>query len=147
MEHARGEDDVRHYLVEPYILAADVYQLSGQVGRGGWTWYTGAAGWMYRVWIEEMLGMKIHGDEMTLDPVIPGDWPGFSLRYRRGQAVYEITVERLQGTDLKSVPIRLELDGRPLEGNTVPMERAFIKHRVRVIMGADQRGEISSGPA
>jgi cyclic beta-1,2-glucan synthetase len=55
------------------------------VSRCDWTWYTGAAGWIYRAWIEEMLGMKIQGDEMILDPVIPADWPGFSLRYRRGQ--------------------------------------------------------------
>jgi cyclic beta-1,2-glucan synthetase len=125
--------------------------INGRVGRGGWTWYTGAAGWMYRVWIEEMLGMKIQGDEMTLDPVIPADWPGFSLRYRCGQAVYEITVERA-GTIPDTAPIpgrgvlRLALDGRPLAGTTLPLERAFIKHRVKAIVGAGRREETTSGP-
>jgi cyclic beta-1,2-glucan synthetase len=133
IEHAREEDGARRYLVEPYVLAADVYRLSGQVGRGGWTWYTGAAGWMYRVWIEEMLGMKVLGDEMTLNPVIPRDWPGFSLRYRRGEAVYEIVVENPEG--VAGGVLRVELDGRLLAGNTVPLERSFIKHRVRVVLG------------
>ncbi len=94
--------------------------------------------------------MKIHGDEMTLDPVIPGDWPGFSLRYRRGQAVYEITVENPER--VQRGVLRVELDGRPLNRGqapfpaenepvpVVPLEQAFIKHRVRVIMGNGQRG-------
>jgi cyclic beta-1,2-glucan synthetase len=133
VERARGEDDARRYLVEPYVVAADVYRLSGRLGRGGWTWYTGAAGWMYRVYLEDILGMKIRGDEMILDPVIPRAWPGFSLRYKRGQAVYEIAVENPQGVS-RGV-LRVELDGRPLKGNTVPLEKGFLKHRVRVIMG------------
>ncbi len=90
--------------------------------------------------------MKIQGDQMTLDPVIPGDWPGFSLRYRRGQAVYEITVENPGRRRTRGV-LRVELDGRPLEGNTVPLERAFIKHRVRVVMGSPPQGDMTSGPA
>ncbi|MGH2367239.1 MAG: GH36-type glycosyl hydrolase domain-containing protein, partial [Chloroflexota bacterium] len=69
VEHARTPEDVDRYKVEPYVVAADVYNLAGHVGRGGWTWYTGSSGWMYRVWLEEVLGFKLRGDRLTLDPV------------------------------------------------------------------------------
>ncbi len=82
VEHARDEQDYERYKVEPYVMAGDVYALEGHVGRGGWTWYTGAAGWIYRVWLEEVLGFKRRGDRLTIKPVIPKDWPGFRLRYR-----------------------------------------------------------------
>ena len=82
IEHARQEKDFASYKVEPYVVAADVSASQGHIGRGGWTWYTGAAGWIYRVWLEEVLGFKLRGDTLTIDPVIPRDWPGFHLRYR-----------------------------------------------------------------
>ena len=64
--------------MEPYVVAADVYALEDQFGRGGWTWYTGSSGWMYRVWIEEILGFKLRGTRLTINPVIPRSWEGFS---------------------------------------------------------------------
>ena len=71
VEHARTPDAVERYRVEPYVVAADVYSLAGHVGQGGWTWYTGSAGWMYRVWMEEVLGMRLRGSVLQIDPVIP----------------------------------------------------------------------------
>ncbi|MES2459676.1 MAG: protein ndvB, partial [Armatimonadota bacterium] len=90
--HTRTSEEADLYKVEPYVVVADIYALEGQVGRGGWTWYTGASGWMYRIWIEEVLGLRVRGDGFTLDPCIPKDWDGFTLRYRRGNGLYEITV-------------------------------------------------------
>jgi len=92
IEHARTPEDCAVYQVEPYVVAADVYSLEGQTGRGGWTWYTGSAGWMYRVWLEEVLGFKLRHDRLIIEPVIPDDWPGFTLTFRYGRTVYRIEV-------------------------------------------------------
>ncbi|MHB1413789.1 MAG: GH36-type glycosyl hydrolase domain-containing protein [Chloroflexota bacterium] len=93
VEHARTPDAVERYRVEPYVVAGDVYSLAGHVGQGGWTWYTGSAGWMYRVWLEEVLGVKLRGNMLEIDPVIPAGWPGFVLRCRLRGVSYEIRVE------------------------------------------------------
>ena len=93
VEHARDEKDCERYKVEPYVIPGDVYSLAGHVGRGGWTWYTGAAAWTYRVWLEEILGFQRRGDTLTINPVIPKDWPGFRLRYRFENTTYRISVE------------------------------------------------------
>ena len=66
----------------------------GRIGQSGWTWYTGSAAWMYRIWIEEVLGFRLRGDRFTVEPSMPADWPGFELTYRHGSTVYEITVSR-----------------------------------------------------
>ena len=84
VEHAREPESVIRYKVEPYVVAADVYNLEGHVGRGGWTWYTGSSGWLYRVWLEEVLGLKLGGDRLRFDPVIPATWDNLILRYRHG---------------------------------------------------------------
>ncbi|TVR67867.1 MAG: glycosyl transferase [Spirochaetaceae bacterium] len=135
IEHARDTEAVWRYAVEPYVIAADVYRLPGRTGRGGWSWYTGSAAWMYRAWVEEILGLKIRGDEMRLDPVIPGHWEGFDLRYRHGEGIYEIRVEnphRYQ-RGVSSV----EVDGRRIpEDGVIHLERGASKHRVLVRMGA-----------
>ncbi|MGA2975557.1 MAG: glucoamylase family protein [Spirochaetia bacterium] len=121
------------YVLEPYVIAADVYRLPGRIGQGGWSWYTGSAAWMYRAWVEEVLGMKIRGDQMRMDPVIPGWWQGFSLRYRHGEALYEIQVENPHGRQ-RGVSW-VEMDGRRLPDEAIPLERALVKHRILVRMG------------
>src|SRR5207244_11943772 len=80
VERAREEESCERYKVEPYVMAGDVYSLADHVGRGGWTWYTGAAAWIYRVWVEEVLGFQRHGDTLKIHPAIPNDWPGFRLQ-------------------------------------------------------------------
>ena len=90
IEHARDAEAVWHYGVEPYVVAADVYRLPGRIGQGGWSWYTGSAAWMYRAWVEEVLGLQIRGEQMQINPVIPATWPGFSLRYRHGETIYSV---------------------------------------------------------
>jgi len=82
------------YKVEPYVMAADVYAAAPHTGRGGWTWYTGSAGWMYRLALESLLGLKLEGDKLRLAPRLPASWPGFKLRYRYRDTVYDISVLR-----------------------------------------------------
>jgi len=94
IEHATDPDSTARYAGEPYAMAGDVSTSPGRCGRAGWTWYTGSSAWMYRVWIEEVLGFKLRGDTLRIEPAIPGDWPGFSLRYRYGSTMYEIDVRR-----------------------------------------------------
>ena len=137
IEHARNAEEVWRYGVEPYVVASDVYRLPGREGQGGWTWYTGSAAWMYRAWIEEVLGVKLCGDRMTIDPVIPRSWDRFSLRLRHGQALYEIEVENPES--LARGVIRVELDGRQLAERVIPLESELVKHRVRVLMGSGDK--------
>ncbi len=97
INHARARADVHRYKVEPYVVAADVYAKAPHVGRGGWTWYTGSAGWMQRAGVESILGLRLRGDVLQFDPCIPKAWPGFAMSLRHGSARYEIQVENPQG--------------------------------------------------
>ncbi|MGO4775708.1 glycosyl hydrolase family 65 protein, partial [Lysobacter sp. 2RAB21] len=89
-------DSAARYKVEPYVLAADVYGVAPHVGRGGWTWYTGSAGWMYRLLTESLLGLHREGDRMRIAPCIPADWPEYQLHYRFGDTRYQIRVRQSQ---------------------------------------------------
>jgi cellobiose phosphorylase len=117
------------YMVEPYTIAADVYTADGHLGRGGWTWYTGSAGWLYRLGVEQILGLRRAGDQLTIAPCLPADWPGFSARYRYGSSTYLIAVERAAGDD--AGPAR-SLDGEPVEGDTILLRDDGASHTVRV---------------
>jgi len=137
IERARDPESVWRYGIEPYVIAADVYRLPGRIGHGGWSWYTGAAAWMYRAWVEEVLGLQVRGDHMLLNPVIPGWWNGFSLRYRHGEAIYEIQVEN-QDKRERGV-LWVEMDGQRLPDGVIPLERGLVKHRILVRMGEPQQ--------
>ena len=95
VNHTRTKEKADHYKTEPYAIAADVYSVPPHAGRGGWTWYTGSAGWTYRVAVESILGLKVTAEALVLDPRIPADWRGFSLRYRLPEdgTLYVFTVE------------------------------------------------------
>ena len=124
---------MRRYSVEPYAVAADVYRLPGRIGRGGWSWYTGSSAWMYRAWVEEVLGLKVRGNRLLLDPVIPSWWNGFQVQYRHGKAVYAIRVENPEGCE--SGVSWITMDGRPVEGRLLPLTRELVKHAVVLRMG------------
>ncbi|KPK90087.1 MAG: hypothetical protein AMJ88_16640, partial [Anaerolineae bacterium SM23_ 63] len=133
IEHAKEPDEVQRYMVEPYVVAADVYGLPGRVGQGGWTWYTGSAGWMYRVWIEEVLGLKLRGETLTIEPVIPSSWERFTLHYRRGKTHYEIKVEN---PDHVSTGVAwVELDGVRLTESVIPLDDEPGHRSIYVRMG------------
>jgi cyclic beta-1,2-glucan synthetase len=94
VNHALTAEEAAKYRVEPYVVAADVYGVEPHRGRGGWTWYTGASGWLYRAGLEAILGFRKEGDVVTLKPCIPAEWEGFELRIRNGDAVCVINVRR-----------------------------------------------------
>jgi cellobiose phosphorylase len=131
--HATTTEEVQHYKVEPYVACADVYGASPHTGRGGWTWYTGSASWLYRVAIEAILGFQLRGDTLRFDPCIPQSWPGFELGYRHRSATYRILVDNSSGTGrgVRSV----ELDGHRLPNDTVPLTDDLKTHDVRVQLG------------
>ena len=83
------------YKVEPYVVAADVYAVAPHAGRGGWTWYTGSAGWMYRLIVESLLGLQLEGDQLRIAPCIPASWPGFKIAYRYRDTTYDISVSHV----------------------------------------------------
>src|SRR5947209_7319436 len=91
--HAVTPQEVARYKVEPYVVAADVYGAPPHTGRGGWTWYTGSASWLYRVALEAILGFHLEGDRLRLEPCIPSGWSGYELTYRHGSATYHVTVQ------------------------------------------------------
>ncbi|HYM82062.1 MAG TPA: glucoamylase family protein, partial [Candidatus Limnocylindria bacterium] len=126
--------DLRRYKVEPYVVAADVYSVAPHAGRGGWTWYTGSAGWLYRAGLEAILGFRLRGAHLLLDPCIPKAWPGFDIVFKYRSARYEITVENPNGVSRGIVVA--ELDGKTLpEGPTrVPLMEDGA-HKVRVVLG------------
>ncbi|MDQ3287791.1 MAG: cyclic beta 1-2 glucan synthetase [Pseudomonadota bacterium] len=107
VHHGDSAAAVAIYKVEPYVVAADVYAVEPHVGRGGWTWYTGSAGWMYRLVVESLLGLQREGDTLRLAPCIPAEWPGYRMSYRFGASIYQIGVQQIES----GAPSRLTLDG------------------------------------
>lgn len=134
IEHARDAAATWLYGVEPYVVAADVYRLPDRVGQGGWSWYTGSAAWMYRVWIEEVLGLQVRSGQLRINPVIPATWPGFSLSYRHGETIYSIEVENPDGCERGVAWV--EMDGQRVPDGIIAMERILVKHQVVVRMGS-----------
>ncbi len=133
VEHAREPEDVQRYKVEPYVVAADIYALKDRVGQGGWTWYTGSAAWMYRVWLEEIVGFQLRGDQLSLDPTIPTAWNGFTVRYRYHNTPYEIIVENPD--HVNHGVASMELDGQPITGPTLCLENDSAPHTLRIRLG------------
>ena len=130
LTHARTRDDVDTYKVEPYVVAADVYTAKGRIGRGGWTWYTGSASWMYRVGLENILGLKKRGDSLSFEPAVPADWPEFSVVYRHGRTTYSIVVRH--PARVKPGAVELVLDGNRLDGASIPLVDDGGQHEVVV---------------
>ena len=141
IEHSREAQTVDRYRGEPYVVAADVAFAAGKAGRAGWTWYTGSASWMYRIWLEDVLGFQLRGDRLRIHPAIPQNWPGFEIVYKYRTAVYEVTVKREGG-----LLTRIELDGKLLEASTITLFDDGAKHRVMVYLGTSQDSESPAQP-
>jgi cyclic beta-1,2-glucan synthetase len=143
INHGRTPEGIERYRVEPYVIAADVYAHPMHVGRGGWTWYTGSAGWMYRVAIEGLLGLRRRGATFSLDPCIPAMWPGFSLEWRLGATLYRISVEnpahRCRGVGVAS------LDGVDVDPDAIPLADDGATHDVTIVLG--RRGSAAGAGA
>ena len=134
VKHATDPESVRRYKVEPYVVAADIYGRPPHTGRGGWTWYTGSASWLFRVGLEAVLGFHLKGDRLEVDPRIPGSWPGFELAYRHGSSRYRIAVENPDGVEhgVRSAT----LDGRDVDPSAIPVVDDGGEHEVKVRLGA-----------
>jgi len=134
INHTRNSAGTDRYKGEPYVTAGDVYSHNAHVGRAGWTWYTGSAGWMYRAGLESILGLKRHGATFELSPCIPTVWPEYSITWRFGKTRYEISVinpeHRCQGVS------EAELDGEQVDPRAIPLRDDGSTHQVRVIIGA-----------
>ena len=131
LTHSRTREEVNIYKVEPYVVAADVYTATGHLGRGGWTWYTGSASWMYRVGLEAILGFRKEGDTLRIVPCVPDAWPEYSMTYRHGASVYEIVVHL--GTE-HSAEVRV--DGRVVADARIPLVDDGARHEVVIAAAA-----------
>ena len=133
INHTRTAEGVERYRGEPYVVAADVYAHAMHVGRGGWTWYTGSAGWMYRAAIESILGLSRHGSTWSIDPCISTIWPEYSLTWTRGTTRYIVTV---QNPDHVSRGVAsAEIDGTPVDPAAMPLVDDGATHHVTIVLG------------
>ncbi|MCY3003093.1 MAG: carbohydrate-binding protein, partial [Planctomycetota bacterium] len=137
INHSRTAADVQRYKLEPYVLAGDVYDHPAHRGRGGWSWYTGASAWMYRVALEGILGLQRHGGSFALQPCIPCSWPSFSIEWRVGRSRYSIQVDNPERV-CRGVA-SATLDGQPVDPRAIPCVDDAREHRVRAVMGSPIR--------
>ena len=136
INRTRTRADVQRYKVEPYVVAADVYSVAPHVGRGGWTWYTGSAGWMYRAGLEWILGFKVQGATLLLSPCIPEKWPRFEIAFKYASARYEILIENPRSVSRGIA--HAELDGEALPSGSsarIPLLDDGHSHSVRLVLG------------
>jgi len=144
VNHGAGPAEIQGYQVEPYVMCADIYGMAPHTGRGGWTWYTGAAGWMYRLIVETLLGIQLKVDHLLIAPCIPTHWESYKIHYRYRETLYHITVKRPPGEKSGQL-IRVTLDGalvneagkeatgRPQ--GMIPLVDDRRDHHVEVVMG------------
>ena len=132
VNHARSAEDAARYKLEPYVVAADVYARQPHVGRGGWSWHTGAAGWMYRLTVESLLGLHREGAVLRLAPRLPPDWSGCSIQYRYGETQFHIEVSRAAAGEVAS----LSLDGMARSDGLIPLADDGHTHRVALRLDA-----------
>jgi cyclic beta-1,2-glucan glucanotransferase len=139
VNHGKTPEGVATYKVEPYAAAADVYALAPHTGRGGWTWYTGSAGWMYRLIVESLLGLGLEGDKLHLAPCLPADWRSFKLHYRYRETVYHILVSQTRAADNAEIgETRVTVDGVERHDQAIPMVDDRQEHTVEVWVRAPQ---------
>ncbi len=134
INHGSSFDKIATYKVEPYVVAADVYAVSPHVGRGGWSWYTGSAAWMYRLILESLLGLSLEVDKLRFTPCLPSDWQSFKVHYRYRETVYHITVLQLKDSSAASVVV----DGIEQSDNAIPLVDDRQEHAVEVRIPANK---------
>ena len=133
LNHGRTAQEVAVYQVEPYVVAADIYSMPPHTGRGGWSWYTGSAGWMYRLVLESLLGLRLRTDDqgawLAIAPCLPAHWESFAVDYRFRDTAYRIEIE-VSGEE--GAPPAIELDGRLVAGEALALVDDGTAHAVRV---------------
>jgi cellobiose phosphorylase len=129
VNHARSAEAIATYKVEPYVVAADVYALPPHTGHGGWTWYTGSAGWMYQLIVESLLGLRLEVDKLRFAPCLPADWEAFKVHYRYRETFYHIAVLHTRaGNGEMSVTV----DGVEQQDQAIPLVDDRQEHSVEV---------------
>jgi cellobiose phosphorylase len=136
INHATSPDGIATYKVEPYVIAADVYALPPHTGRGGWTWYTGSAGWMYRLILESLLGLRLEADKLRFAPCLPAEWKAFKVHYRYRETVYHIDV--LQTREGNSGTI-VTVNGVEQPDPSISLVDDHQEHSVEVRVPAEQK--------
>jgi cyclic beta-1,2-glucan synthetase len=133
VNHSATAEQVARYKVEPYVVAADIYGAPPHTGRGGWTWYTGSASWLWRVAIEGILGLRLEGDRLRLDPRVARSWTQFEIVYRYRSATYRVSVENPDGVERGVKEVRV--DGSVQADGVVPLADDGKTHTVQVVLG------------
>ena len=134
INHMRTAEDAERYRAEPYVVAADVYAHPMHIGRGGWTWYTGSAGWMYQAAIQALLGVRRSGATISVNPCVPTAWPRYSLTWRLGRTQFRFTV--LNPEHRCSGVSSAELDGVPVDAAAIPLVDDGKAHEVTIVLGS-----------
>ncbi len=142
INHGRSPEDIAIYKVEPYVVAADVYGVVPHIGRGGWSWYTGSASWMYRLILESLLGLRLEVDTLHIAPCLPADWAGFKLRYRYRETLYRIAVTQVAGGEGGT---RVTVDGVKRNDSKVPLVDDRREHAVEVRLSVSKSCSIRKG--
>jgi cellobiose phosphorylase len=127
INHGNSPETMRKYKVEPYVIAADIYARDPHSGRGGWTWYTGSAGWMYQFIIEYLLGITKDADRLSVQPCIPSAWESFKVKYRFGAATYNITYINNRNPDHNYI---VRLNGEKQDEPIIPLADSETVHEV-----------------
>jgi cellobiose phosphorylase len=126
-------EKIERYRVEPYVVAADVYSVPPHNGRGGWTWYTGSAGWMYRLGLEAILGLRRVGKALQMNPCIPRKWSGYEITYRKDGTSYRILVDNPEGVNCGIK--EMTMDGKILTDGEIPLVEDGEDHIIHIRMG------------
>jgi cellobiose phosphorylase len=143
VERTQDSSLVDVYRGEPYVVAADVSGSPLRMGASGWTWYTGSAGWMYRVWIEDVFGFHLRGDQLLLRPELPQDWPSCEMTFRFRSSEYRIAMERVS----RGNSCRIACDGKPAPQGVVSLLDDGASHHIQVEIGTiDDRADTQSQP-
>jgi cyclic beta-1,2-glucan synthetase len=141
IRHGSTASRIAVYKVEPYVVAADVYGVAPHTGRGGWTWYTGSASWMYRLIIESLLGLRLETNRLSFSPCLPADWPSFKLHFRYRETTYHITIHQPQP---QSAVNPTTLDGVVMTGGSIPLVDDHQDHNVNWYLSAESMPPPSS---
>ncbi|TVR50221.1 MAG: cyclic beta 1-2 glucan synthetase, partial [Puniceicoccaceae bacterium] len=128
IRHASAPAGVARYKVEPYVVSADIYSVEPNIGRGGWSWYTGSSGWMYRLIVETLLGLRLEVDRLHLTPRLPKAWKSLKIHYRHHNTFYHLTLTRAAA----NAPVQLLLDGHVIDGATIPLTDDGQEHQVEM---------------
>jgi cyclic beta-1,2-glucan synthetase len=143
INHGRTPADTARYKTEPYVVAGDVYARAPHTGRGGWSWYTGSAGWLYRAGIESILGLRRRGGTFIMDPCIPSSWPEYQMTWRYLDSRYQITVSN-PGRRCRGIQTAT-LDGAPVSATAIPLLNDGRTHDVQIVLGDPSRSDTSVG--